>query len=222
MDDMKAAESLFMRADEEVKTFYDRYPYPPPVSDLDQYRQLWEEGDQAARWSGVQAISFIEALADHQDSIKQANQAVLTQSMHIDLFVEWSSALTLNNERQADFLYERFPAEQKKATEAWLTLEPETNPNAPPSPFAMSEYILDQNKESADLSVEADEMFATATQANRTADNYVLLTVIFATVLFFGGLSGKFKSRTVDLVMLILALVLFTLGLVVMLGFPVY
>ena len=179
-------------------------------------------GYQAARWGGVQAISFIEALAAHQDSIKQANQAVLTQSMHIDLFVEWTSAVALNNEQQANFLYERFPAELKEAVEAWLALDPTTNPDSPPSPFAMQEYVLEQNKESADLSVAADEMFAMATQANRTADNYVLLTVIFATVLFFGGISGKFKSRTVDLAMLILALVIFILGLVVMLGFPVY
>ena len=179
-------------------------------------------GYQAARWSGVQAISFIEALAAHQDSIKQANQAVLTQSMHIDLFVEWTSAVTIGNQQQANFLFERFPAELKKAAEAWLKLEPETNPDAPPSPFAMQEYVLEQNKESANLSAEADEMFATATQANRTADNYVLLTVIFATVLFFGGISGKFKSHTVDLAMLILAFVLFTIGLVVMLSFPIY
>ena len=179
-------------------------------------------GYQAARWSGVQAISFIEALAAHQDSIKQSNQAVLTQSMHIDLFVEWTSAVTIGNQQQANFLFERFPAELKMAAEAWLKLEPETNPDAPPSPFAMQEYVLEQNKESANLSAEADEMFATATQANRTADNYVLLTVIFATVLFFGGISGKFKSHTVDLAMLILAFVLFTIGLVVMLSFPIY
>jgi hypothetical protein len=65
-------------------------------------------------------------------------------------------------------------------------------------------------------------MFAEATQANQTADNYVLLTVIFAMVLFFGGISGKFKSRMVDLAMLILAYVLFTVGVVVMLRYPVY
>jgi hypothetical protein len=179
-------------------------------------------GYQAARWGGVQAISFIEALAAQQNSIKQANQAVLTQSMHIDLFVEWTSAESLENQRLANFLFERFPPELKGSTDAWLTLEPLTNPNAPPSPFAMPEYILEQNVESANLSKVADEMFAEATQANQTADNYVLLTVIFAMVLFFGGISGKFKSRMVDLAMLILAYVLFTVGVVVMLRYPVY
>jgi SAM-dependent methyltransferase len=31
---------------DKVQTFYDRYPYPPPVADLDHYRQLWCEGDR--------------------------------------------------------------------------------------------------------------------------------------------------------------------------------
>ena len=179
-------------------------------------------GYQAARWGGIQAVSFIEAIAAQQNSIQQANQAVLMQSLHIDLFVEWASAVSQEDQKLENFLFERFPPELKGATEAWLTLEPLTNPNAPPSPFAMPEYILEQNEESANLSKVADEMFAGATQANQTADNYVLFTVIFATVLFFGGISGKFKSRTVDLAMLILAFVLFTIGLVVILRFPVY
>ena len=29
-----------------MQSFYDRYPYPPPVADLDQTRQLWKEGER--------------------------------------------------------------------------------------------------------------------------------------------------------------------------------
>jgi SAM-dependent methyltransferase len=31
---------------DQVKAFYDRYPYPPPIDDLNHYRQLWMEGDR--------------------------------------------------------------------------------------------------------------------------------------------------------------------------------
>jgi len=31
---------------DEVQAFYDRYPYPPPVADLDQYRQIWGKGER--------------------------------------------------------------------------------------------------------------------------------------------------------------------------------
>jgi hypothetical protein len=179
-------------------------------------------GYQAARWGGIQAVSFIEAIAAQQNSIMQANQAVLVQSLHIDLFVEWASAVSQDNQKLAHFLFERFPPELKMATEAWLILEPETNPDAPPSPFAMPEYTLEQIEESEKLSIVADEMFGQASRANQTSDNYILLTVIFASVLFFGGISGKFQSRIIDLAMLILAYVLFTVGVVVMLRYPIY
>ncbi|UCC89521.1 MAG: class I SAM-dependent methyltransferase, partial [Anaerolineales bacterium] len=33
-------------ASDEVRLFYDRHPYPPPVADLDRYRQLWREPDR--------------------------------------------------------------------------------------------------------------------------------------------------------------------------------
>ena len=48
-NDLKTTESLLtatVNADDKVKTFYDRYPYPPPVDDLHQYRQLWQDGDR--------------------------------------------------------------------------------------------------------------------------------------------------------------------------------
>jgi hypothetical protein len=179
-------------------------------------------GYQAARWGGKQVESFIEALAAQQNSIQQANQAVLVQSLHVDMFVEWASAVSQEDQQLEDFLFERFPPKLKGATDAWLILEPETNPNAPPSPFAMPEYTLVQSEESEKLAIMADGFFEQATQANLTSDNYVLLTVIFASVLFFGGISGKFQSRTIDLAMLILAFVLFIGGVAVMLRYPVY
>jgi SAM-dependent methyltransferase len=39
-------ERLSMTAHDEIQIFYDRHPYPPPVADLDRYRQLWKHGDR--------------------------------------------------------------------------------------------------------------------------------------------------------------------------------
>jgi SAM-dependent methyltransferase len=33
-------------ADDDVRAFYDQHPYPPPVTDLRGYSQLWQEGDR--------------------------------------------------------------------------------------------------------------------------------------------------------------------------------
>jgi len=35
--------SLLPDVAEEVRDFYDRYPYPPPVEDLEKYRRLWQD-----------------------------------------------------------------------------------------------------------------------------------------------------------------------------------
>ena len=44
------------RVAEEVRTFYDRHPYPPPVDDLDRYRRLWDDrrrrADSHLFWPG--------------------------------------------------------------------------------------------------------------------------------------------------------------------------
>src|SRR5580698_8175550 len=42
---------------EEVRDFYDRYPYPRPVDNLDQYRRLWQDrqrrrADYHLMWPG--------------------------------------------------------------------------------------------------------------------------------------------------------------------------
>jgi hypothetical protein len=34
------------KVSDEIQAFYDRHPYPPPMADLDRYRQLWRQGDR--------------------------------------------------------------------------------------------------------------------------------------------------------------------------------
>jgi SAM-dependent methyltransferase len=34
------------KVSDEIQAFYDQHPYPPPVTDLDPYRQLWKQGDR--------------------------------------------------------------------------------------------------------------------------------------------------------------------------------
>jgi hypothetical protein len=60
-----------------------------------------------------------------------------------------------------------------------------------------------------------------AGEADEIGDRYVLLTVLFASVLFFGGVSGKFESRLVDAGMLVASLVIFLIGLGILFTFPV-
>jgi hypothetical protein len=150
-----------------------------------------------------------------------SNEAVQVTSLYANLFVAWVTAFSEENQELADFLYQRFPPELKTATDAWLATEPRTNPDAPPSPFAMPEFVVAQSTEASRWDAEATAQAELAEQANETSDRYVLLTVLFASVLFFGGISGKFQSRIVDVLMLVLAILVLLVGLVVLFRFPV-
>jgi hypothetical protein len=179
-------------------------------------------GYQAARWGGQQATHFVEAVGAYSDSVGLASRATQVEAFHVDLFVAWYSALSEGNQELADFLYQRFPPELKAATEAWLELEPLKVPGAPPSPFDIEEYSLPETEEIQQMRQLADESFARASAANQISDNYVLLTVIFASGLFFGGISGKFRTRVIDLAMLAIATLVFLMGVVVLFTYPIY
>jgi len=51
-------------------------------------------------------------------------------------------------------------------------------------------------------------------QPNQSSDAYVLLTVLFASVLFFGGIAGTLDSRRLRISILAVVLVLFVIILI--------
>ena len=48
MTDHKAQESIADRISQEVSTFYEHHPYPPPVDSLERYRQQWNDDRRRA------------------------------------------------------------------------------------------------------------------------------------------------------------------------------
>jgi hypothetical protein len=102
----------------------------------------------------------------------------------------------------------------KPAVEAWLKLDPLNNPAAPPSPFRMAEYVQKETTEVARLEEVANKAMAATREARGYSDDYVLLTVIFASVLFFGGIARAFDSPPLRKVLAALAVLLF-LGTVI-------
>jgi hypothetical protein len=176
---------------------------------------------QAALWSGDESKFYFEASAAQVETAQLENKALQRTGFQAGLFVEYVAALSQDNQVLADFLYQRFPPELKAATDAWLAEDPLNNPDAPSSPFDMPEYRLseqDAAEQSDQLSV---RKFGDAGQADEHADNYVLLTVIFATVLFFSGISGKFQWRVIDGAVLALGFIVLLGGLVFLIQMPI-
>ena len=178
-------------------------------------------GYQAARWNGEKSSYSSAASSANLHAAQLANRAIVADTRNVDIFIQWSVAEFNDNQEFADYLFARFPEELALATEAWLALEPMQNPNAPLSPFDMAEYQLVDLQASEELLIQVEVDRAKSSDASQIADRYILLTVLFASVLFFAGISGKFKSQLVDLGMLGLAiLLLLTIG-IILFSYPV-
>ena len=118
------------------------------------------------------------------------------------------------------FLYQRFRPEFQTAVNAWIQTHPRTNPDAPPTPFAMPEYQVAATQKAAQLNQQAEDSAAAARAANQRSDNYVLMTIMFATVLFFAGISSKMDTARARLLLLGVGTTLLLVSIGVVLSFP--
>ena len=102
-----------------------------------------------------------------------------------------------------DFYFKRFRPEFRPAVDAWIATRPLKNPNAPLTPFAMPQYKLAARAEAERLEAQA-EVYAAQVRANiQRASNYVLGVVLFASALFFAGMSTKLTSPRLRVAMLV-------------------
>ena len=177
---------------------------------------------QSARWGGEQAFFLSEAAGMGRESARNMVQAGQVETLDAAMFMEYTRALSEKNSELANFLYQRFRPELKTATDAWLALKPLQNPSAPASPFEMKEYIIPEQEKAKDLSTTVYNKVNEARNANRISDNYILFTVIFASVLFFAGIATKFQSRRLKAVILAIGWIVYCSGVGWLITLPVY
>jgi hypothetical protein len=94
-------------------------------------------------------------------------------------------------------------------------------PHLRPSPFAMKEYSLSTLQQSDQMNQLALQKLNEAKAANTRADDYVLLTVLFASALFFGGIGTKMQLRSLRIVLLSLGIVVFVATAVTLISMPI-
>jgi hypothetical protein len=170
-------------------------------------------GYQAARWSGLQAEKYTQA----STARSQANRAAVkgSQERLQDLlnFNRWLEVSTEGNTQLADLYERRFRDEFRPAFEAWLAEDPLNNPAAEASPLRVKEYVVQNEVESNRLETVGDERFAEGRESTENADDYIFLTVLFAIVLFFAGISLRFAWPIIRTIVLALGAVILIYGL---------
>lgn len=192
---------------------------------------------QSAKWSGEQATSFSRAGAARTESTRWDTLAGQQAGIDVALFTSWLDAFNSDvTEGQIErtpgqvyqptdgtlsgFLFDRFRDEFRPAMQAWLEAFAENPDTAPPSPFAMEEYVVAAAITADELQTEADQHAADASQANQNSDDYVLTVVVFALVLFFGGVSSKLAQQRNRYISIIAAVLLFVGATVILFSLP--
>ena len=151
---------------------------------------------QASRWTGQQAKAFAAASAARVESTRSSNLANAQTQIDVAVFIQWVDSKLQGDAELATFYEQRFRAEFKPAFQAWIRTDPFEDPSAPPSPFAMDEYRLAATQEADELSATAEASAELARTYIQRATNYVLGVVLFATSLFFAGISTKLNSTS--------------------------
>jgi hypothetical protein len=169
---------------------------------------------QAREWTGEQSQGYSHATAAR--IAVNRTSALANRQVQIDVatFIEWVDAHQQQRAEQAAFYRARFRDEFKPAFAAWLATKPLTNSAAPKTPFAMPQYRLAATAEADRLETSAAADSEHAKDANQRADNYMLAVVLFASSLFFAGISTKMQTATARTALLGLGWVLF-LGAVI-------
>ena len=167
---------------------------------------------QAGKWGGEQSIQFSVAGASRTESARADTRGGQLAQIDVSMFTDFVAAYFDDTQSGmigpydgtayaptpgtvSGFLYTRMRPEFLPAMDAWLATDPANNPNAPPTPFVMDEYVVAQFLEAERLVDVADQAAVDARAANQTGDNYVLTAVLFAAVLFFSGIATKLENR---------------------------
>jgi hypothetical protein len=195
-------------------------------------------GFESGKWGGEQSVNFSEAGAARTESTRADTLGGQLAQIDVAMYIDWVTALsdelatgavteaslspyTPTNGTVSGFLYTRFREEFLPAVDAWLATKPMINDTAPKTPFEMDEYVVAKLVEAKRLTAVADEKANDARRANQNGDNYVLTMVLFASVLFFAGVSSKMNRPRNRLTVLGFGIVTLTVGLIILASLPI-
>jgi hypothetical protein len=181
---------------------------------------------QSRRWCGSQALETAAAARARFESTNASRDYMTQHLTDVSTWENYVSAREAGNYTLADFWVQHARPEFKPALEAWIasasaaTFSASTQTGSSVTPFDQPSFHYAAEASAFDLGAEADQHAGNAAQDNQRSDNYVLLTVMFALVLFFAGVGAKFRGKRTRCAMVSLATLLFVVGLTFLVSMP--
>jgi hypothetical protein len=173
-------------------------------------------GFQASKWGGDSSVAFNEASDARIEASNLESQARDARALDLAVYAQWVVAEAHGDLDLADYIEARFTPQFAAAFTAW-----EADGRVENGPFAREEYVPPGTNDAAAALAESDAEFQTALDFNEKGDNYSLITVLFALVLFLSAIAQRGISVLASRIVLGLAAVLALGGVVLLLTFPI-
>jgi hypothetical protein len=177
-------------------------------------------GYSAAKWGSQSALSLAKASSARSTASADQIQAIQIRTLDSVSFNAVEGAYIAGDARAYRLTLRRLRPGYKPAFNAWLATHPLKNPNAPPDPSDMPQYVIPQQIAATRYNAKANAFFAQGESASGTADKYVRLTVLLAAVLFLVGIGSRFPVPAARYGLISVAAVLLVISLVQLLSLP--
>jgi hypothetical protein len=177
-------------------------------------------GYAAAKWGTESSVMLAKASAERTKASRADIEGIVTRTLDSASFNAWFTAFTARNANAERVAARRMRPGYQLAFRAWLATDPAHNPNAPPGPAYMPQYVIPQEAAATSYDARADAAFAEGADAGSTADKYIRDTVFLATVLFLVGISGHFRMRQARLGLIGVGSLLLVFAVIQLLGLP--
>lgn len=173
-------------------------------------------GFESAKWGGEMSIAFSEASSARITAARAQGMANNARQIDVSLWVLFVQAKAQSDVPLAKYVEDRFTDRFLPAYEEW-----KRSGRAEGSPFEMAEYSPPGEADAAAADQRADQRFSDALLYNERGDQYALLTVLFALVLFFAAIAPRPTRPALRWLLLGLAALTFLTGVILMLRMPV-
>ena len=177
-------------------------------------------GYAAAKWGTESSLTLARASAERTKANRSDTEAIVTRTLDSASFNAWFTAFTAGNADDERLAEKRMRPGYRPAFDAWRATDPEHNPDAPPGPAYMPQYVVPQDAATKAHDAKADTSIAEGTEAGQTADKYIRATVFLATVLFLVGISGHFRVHQARVGLIVAAGFLLAFAVLQLLALP--
>ncbi len=177
-------------------------------------------GYQAQVWGGEASAEGAAGDTAERDAAEKTILGLQTRTYDGMIIIQLWSSFRQGDLRAAQIIRAHMPERLKIPVERSIAEGAMSDPSVP-GPMQRPEYVITHESEARTQREQAAAHAAAASRASTASSHYVLLTLMFASVLFFCGIAGTFTQRRIRVVFASLGTVLFVITLVMMVRLPI-